>query len=163
MMMKKLSKIKLLIVGLMLSLGVNAQSGAYINNHRIIAGVLSKTYGIPAPVILAIATIESSAGNGPTARVLNNHFGMEGDNEFVTPSGFKSRYKQYDNALASYIDFCQLMTRKRFYHRLKNNQNCKAWVKAISHCGYSEEPEQWEQKVFSVLNRIEYSGSMASK
>jgi Bax protein len=163
-MIKKLFRTKVFILGLLvLSLCANAQNSAYINNHRVVAEVLAKTYGIPAAVILAVAAIESSGGTCATARVLNNHFGIEGDNEFVTPSGFSSRYKQYDNALASYIDFCQLITRKRFYPRLKNNQNCKAWVKAISKCGYSEVPQQWEQKVFSVLSRIEYSRNFASK
>jgi Bax protein len=163
-MVKKLFKIKLLVLGcLALMLSAQAQNGAYINNHRIMAEVLSKTYGIPAQVILAVAAVESSGGAGPAAKVLNNHFGIVGDNEFVTPSGFKSRYKQYDNAIASYIDFCKLMTHKRFYSRLKYNENCKAWIKAISHCGYSETPEQWEQKVFSVLARLDYARSLVSK
>ena len=116
------------------------------------AAVLYLQYGIPAPVILSVAAVESSGGMGPTARVLNNHFGMVGKNSFVNHKGHKSRYKQYSNELASYVDFCRLMTRKRFYNKLKDNDDCTAWIKAISHCGYSEQPGQWEQKVFSVLS-----------
>jgi hypothetical protein len=52
---------------------------------------------------------------------------------------------------ASYIDFCELLTRKRFYHKLKGNEDCVAWVKAMSRAHYSEVPEEWEQKVLSVL------------
>ena len=97
-MMKRLFKIKLLVLGLLaLMFSANAQNSAYINNHRIMAEVLSKRYGIPAPVILAVAAVESSGGAGPAAKVLNNHFGIVGDNDFVTPRGFKSRHKQYDN------------------------------------------------------------------
>ena len=131
-----------------------AQNKTYISNHTIVASILSQKYGIPAPVILAIATIESSGGQGPAARVLNNHFGIEGKNHFRNRKGHTSRYKQYNNELASYIDFCNLMTRKRFYHKLKGNTDCVTWVRAISHAGYSEQPEQWEQKVMGVLNSI---------
>ena len=129
----------------------SAQNKSYIFNHKLVAAVLAQSYGIPAPVILSIATVESSGGAGPTARVLNNHFGIVGRNSFVNHKGRKSRYKQYNNELASYVDFCKLISHKRFYKKLKGNTDCTAWVKAISRCGYSEAPGQWEQRVFSVL------------
>ena len=138
-----------------------AQNATYISNHKIIAAVLSQRYGIPAQVILAVAAIESSGGKAPVAKVLNNHFGMCGKNEIVNKQGHKSRYKQYANELASYIDFCECISRKAFYARLKDSENCTAWIKAISHAGYSEVPAQWEQKVFSVLSRIDYSNDLA--
>ena len=115
------------------------------------AEVLSQRYGIPAAVILAVAAVESSGGKGPAAKVLNNHFGIVGHNSFVNHRGHKSRYKQYDNEMLSYVDFCRLISRKRFYSKLKDNENCIAWVKAISHCGYSEVPDEWEKKVLGVL------------
>ncbi len=128
-----------------------AQNKSYIFNHKLIAAVLAQSYGIPAQVILSIATVESSGGAGPTARVLNNHFGIVGRNSFINRRGRKSRYKQYSNELASYVDFCRLISHKRFYKKLKGTNDCTAWIKAISHCGYSEQPGQWEQRVFSVL------------
>ncbi len=162
--LKRIIKRKLLVLGLLaLVFSSNAQNAAYIFNHKLIAAVLSQHYGIPAPVILAVAAIESSGGTAPVAKVLNNHFGMVGKNDIVNDKGHKSRYKQYSNELASYIDFCSVVSRKRFYGKLKNNSNCIAWVKALSRCGYSELPEQWEQKVLSVLTRMEYSSSLASK
>ena len=129
----------------------NAQNKSYISNHKLLATVLSERYGIPASVILSIAAIESSGGAGPAAKVLNNHFGMEGKNRVVAPNGKKSRYKQYNNVIESYVDFCNVISRKKFYPSLKNNNDPKAWVKAISRAGYSEVPEAWENKVFSVL------------
>jgi len=161
--MKRLLKRKLLVLGLMsLVFFANAQNKTYIFNHKLIAEILSQQYGIPAPVILAVAAVESSGGNGPAAKVLNNHFGIEGHNHYINKHGHKSRYKEYSNEIASYIDFCQLISRKRFYHRLKGNENCKAWVKAISHTGYSEQPEQWEQKVLGVLatHELRYSNRL---
>jgi len=144
-----------LIIGLLaLMCTANAQNSAYISNHLFIATILSQSYGIPAPLILAVASVESSGGNGPAAKVLNNHFGIEGKNQIVNKNGHKSRYKQYANEIASYIDFCKLMTRKRFYSQLKNNANPLAWVKAMSRAHYSESPEEWEQKVMSVIGNV---------
>jgi Bax protein len=138
-----------LLLGAVLTAG--AQNSTYISNHKIMATLLAEHYGIPAPVILAVAAIESSGGVSPVARVLNNHFGVVGRNNFVNSKGKKSRYKQYDNELASYIDFCQIVSRKKFYNKLKDNEDCRLWVKALSRAGYSEEPGQWEKKVYSVL------------
>jgi len=153
---KKLLRNTVLIVGMMaLMCAANAQNKAYITNHKVIAAILSRTYGIPASVILAVASVESSGGNGPAAKVLNNHFGIEGKNEIVNRYGHQSRYKQYSNEIASYIDFCKLMTHKRFYHKLKNNTNPVVWIKAMSRAHYSEVPEEWEAKVFGVLYSID--------
>jgi flagellum-specific peptidoglycan hydrolase FlgJ len=140
------------LLGMMFS--ANAQNKTYIANHKLIAALLGESYGIPAPLILAVATIESSGGKGPAAKVLNNHFGIEGENDYVNKKGHSSRYKQYVNEWASYLDFCQLLTRKRFYNKLKGNPNPKAWVHAMSLAHYSEIPEEWENKVLSVLATI---------
>ncbi len=143
-----------MLVLLVSALSAHAQNRGYIYNHKVMAEVLANRYGIPAPVILAIAAVESSGGTGPTARVLHNHFGIEGDNDFVNKRGHSSRYKQYPNVLASYIDFCNLITRKHFYRKLKGKDDPKAWVMAISHAGYSEVPEEWTRKVLGVLATI---------
>lgn len=128
-----------------------AQNKQYIANHKLFASILSEHYGIPTSVILAVATVESSGGKGPAAKVLNNHFGIEGKNNIVNFRGRKSRYKQYDNVYASYIDFCDMISRKKFYRKLKDNENPRLWIKAMSNAGYSESPEEWEQKIMSVL------------
>jgi len=152
---KSLLKIKLLVLILLVSVvSVQAQNKAYINNHKVIALALAERYGIPAPVILAIATIESSGGNGPVAKVLHNHFGIEGKNSYVNRRGHSSRYKQYANTFASYLDFCKLITHKRFYNKLKGIDDSKAWIMAISRGGYSETPEEWRKKVLGVLYTI---------
>lgn len=129
----------------------NAQNKKYITDHRLFATILGEHYGIPASVILAVAAVESSGGAGPVAKVLNNHFGIVGKNQYVNRNGNKSRYKQYDNEYASYIDFCDMISRKKFYKKLKNNENPKLWIKAMSSAGYSESPQEWEEKIMSVM------------
>jgi Bax protein len=161
MLVRRLIKRKVLLLAMLaIVVSAYAQNTSYIANHKVGATILAQTYGIPAPVILSVAAIESSGGAGPAAKVLNNHFGIVGKNHIVNRKGHKSRYKQYANEWASYIDFCRLISRKRFYQKLKGNQNCQAWVKAISKCGYSEQPEEWEKKVFSVLNNEDFSANL---
>ncbi len=151
-MINRILRRKLLILVLLAGIfSASAQNRKYITNHKIIATLLSEHYGIPASVILAVAAVESSGGAGPVAKVLNNHFGIVGNNNFVNQRGHKSRYKQYDNVYESYIDFCNMISRKRFYARLKNNENPQLWIKAMSNSGYSEKPEEWEEKINSVL------------
>ncbi len=148
----RILKRNILVLALLaVSFAANAQNKNYITDHKILASLLGEHYGIPASVILAVAAVESSGGAGPVAKVLNNHFGMVGKNNFVNKRGHKSRYKQYDNEYASYIDFCNMISRKKFYSKLKNNENPKLWIKAMSSSGYSEKPEEWEQKIMSVL------------
>ena len=148
----RILKRKILVLALLVAFfAADAQNRNYITDHKIIATLLSEHYGIPASVILAVAAVESSGGAGPVAKVLNNHFGIVGKNNFVNHRGHKSRYKQYDNEYASYIDFCDMISRKRFYKKLKNNDNPQLWVKAMSQAGYSEVPEEWEQKILGVL------------
>jgi len=65
----------------------------------------------------------------------------------------KTRYKQYPDALSSFIDFCELMTRKKFYKKLKENTDYKPWIDAISKAGYSEVPETWKQRISSVIRK----------
>lgn len=148
----RILKRNILVLALLaVSFAANAQNKNYITDHKILASLLGEHYGIPASVILAVAAVESSGGSGPVAKVLNNHFGMVGKNNFVNKRGHKSRYKQYDNEYASYIDFCDMITRKKFYSKLKNNENPRLWIKAMSSSGYSERPEEWEQKIMSVV------------
>lgn len=128
-------------------------TGNYIKKYRSLADSLSAAYGIPASVILGVAVIESSSGAGRNVKLLNNHFGIVGKNNVHRTKKIKTRYKQYANATASYVDFCNLMTRKKFYKRLKGNLNYILWVDAISKSGYSEIPSVWKQRVTTVIKK----------
>lgn len=128
----------------------NAQNHTYINKHKALSTELEQQYGIPSSVILAVALVESSAGEGKTAKKLNNHFGIVGQNE-AAKIGYKSRYKQYDCEQESFMDFCRTVSKKGFYARLKDNGDTKQWVKALSRAGYSEQPQVWEKRILSTI------------
>ena len=126
---------------------------AYINKYRPLADSLSSAYGIPAAVILAVATIESSSGEGKNAKILNNHFGIVGKNKLLKTKKIRTRYKQYPNITASYIDFCNLLAKRKYYKRLKGNINYHLWVDAISKSGYSELPLEWKNRVTTIIKK----------
>ncbi len=129
-----------------------AQSKEYIESHKLLATILSETYSIPTSIILAVAIVESSAGDGFVAKKLNNHFGIVGKNAVKYKNGHKTKYKQYANEIESYIDFCELVANKSFYSKLKNKKEVKLWVKAISKTGYSELPLVWEKRILTTIH-----------
>jgi len=135
-----------------LSFAVSAQT-KYVKQYRPIADSLQKVYGIPAAVILGVAIIESSAGTSRNCKMLNNHFGIVGKNHMLKTKGIKTRYKYYSSGTASYIGFCDLLSRRKFYPKLKKNLNYTLWVDAISKSGYSEVPSVWKQRVLSTIKK----------
>lgn len=129
-----------------------SQTSRYIKQYTRLADSLSKIYAIPANVILAVAVVESSSGSGKMMNLLNNHFGIVGRNNLKSTHQITTRYKQYPDAVASFKDFCVLISKKRFYPNLRGVWNSQDWVKAISEVGYSTLPLVWVQRVSSVIH-----------
>ena len=102
----------------------------------------------------SIAILESSSGKSRNAKLLNNHFGIEGKNNLLKKHGIKSRYKQYSHPKQSYIDFCNLITRRHFYNKLKGVQKELLWIDALSQSGYSEQPQIWKARVMDIIKKI---------
>jgi len=152
-----------LILSLLLLLFLNSSFGqikSFIIEFSPLADSLSTEYSIPRAVILGISIIESGSGTSRNCKLLNNYFGIVGKNNVYKTKGIKTRYKQYPDALSSFADFCRLMTKKKFYNRLKGNTNYILWVDAISKAGYSEVPETWKQRVSSVIRKNKLSDTL---
>ena len=143
----------ILVLSIMICIqSVQAQSD-YVKKYKPIADSLSGVYGIPSSVMLGIAIIESGAGKSRNCRLLNNHFGIKGKNDLLKTKGIKSSYKQYPSGRASYVAFSQLMTRKKFYSRLKGNMDYRLWLDAISKSGYSMVPEEWKRNITATIRK----------
>ena len=125
----------------------------YVKKYRPMADSLSSIYGVPTSVILGVAILESGAGTSRNCKLLHNHFGIVGKNDLLKTKRIKSRYKQYSDSRASYVDFCKLMTKKKFYKKLKDNDDYTLWVEAMSASGYSEIPDYWKQKVLETIRK----------
>lgn len=129
----------------------------YIRKFKPLADSLSEEYGIPAAVILGVAIVESGAGTSRNCKLLNNHFGITGKNNLLKTKGIRTRYKQYPDARASFIDFCKHVKKKKYYKKLKGTPGYLPWVDAISKSGYSEAPATWKQRIISVIKKYKLS------
>ena len=145
----------LAMICLLLSLNARLHAqGKYIQTYKPLADSLSVVYGIPSSVMLGVAIIESGSGSSRNAKLLNNHFGIVGKNNLLKTKGIRSRYKQYPSVKASYIGFCQLLTRKRFYPKLKGNHDYNLWLDAMSKAGYSEAPVEWKSRISAAIRKL---------
>lgn len=129
----------------------------YVKKFKPLADSLSKVYGVPTSVMLGIAIMESGSGTSRNCKLLNNHFGVVGKNDLLKSKGIKSRYRQYPDALASYVHFCKIMAKKKFYKTLKGNSDYRLWADAISKAGYSEIPEIWKQRLLAIIKKNKLS------
>ncbi len=134
-------------------LQIQAQNRSFEEKYGPLADSLGAAYGIPSSVILGVAIIESGSGKSRNARLLNNFFGIKGKNNLLTTKGIRSSYKQYPNDTASFVSFCGLVSRKKFYSKLKGNPDYRLWTDALSHAGYSEIPETWEKLINSTIRK----------
>ena len=138
----------LMIFILFFSLKISAQN-SYISQYKAFATELSQEFGIPTVVILSIAYMETSGGTSSACKVLNNHFGMTGKNDINS-----SRFKSFADSKASYRAFCEWVSKRKFYEKLKNSQNHNEWFVAIASSGYSTKPAEWKQKLNVVMKKI---------
>ncbi len=125
----------------------------YVKQYRPIADSLSAVHGIPSAVILGVAIIESGAGKSRNCKLLNNHFGIKGKNNLLKTKGIRSAYKQYKDGRASYIAFCKLLTKRKFYSKLKGKMDYKLWLEAISKSGYSTVPHEWKKNITAAIQK----------
>jgi len=131
---------------------VDAQNN-YIKKYKPLVDSLSQVYKIPSSVIMAIAIVESSAGEGKNCKLLNNHFGIVGKNNLLQTKGIKTRYKQYDSPESSFVDFAQMISRRKYYVKLKGNKHASMWVDEISKHGYSEKPAEWRKRIKQTIKK----------
>ena len=143
----------LLVLFLMFAFQTVSAQSKYIKQYKPIADSLSEVYGVPTSVMLGVAIIESGAGKSRNCKLLNNHFGVKGKNNLLKTKGIKTSYKQYPDGRASYVAFCQLMTRKKFYPKLKGKKDHKLWLDAISKAGYSTVPDEWKRNITAAIRK----------
>ena len=152
---------KLLLTFLLLILVqvLPAQSG-YIKKYKPLADSLAKEYKIPVAVILGVAIVESGAGTSRNSKLLNNHFGIVGKNDLMKTNGIKSRYKHFKDVTASYVAFCKLVKKRKYYDKLKGNKDYNLWLDAMSKAGYSEVPEEWKKKIATCIRKHKLSATL---
>ena len=136
------------LIILIFSLKISAQN-SYINQHKTIATELSKEFGIPSAIILSIAYVETGGGNSKHAQTLNNHFGMVGKNTVNS-----SKFKSFESSKESFRAFCEMISRKKYYQKMKGNLDYSEWLNAIASAGYAGKPTEWKQKINTVIKKF---------
>lgn len=149
--MKKKYLISLLFC-LLFSKNIFAQN-KFFEDFRSLADSLGEVYEIPSEVILAIAYHESGGGKSLISRRLNNYFGLKGRVPGGDTVSVKSSYKYFEKPADSYIYFCNLVARKKFYPSLKGATDYKKWVIAISKTGYAGNAKVWSKHIIGVIEK----------
>src|SRR5450631_1345911 len=127
-----MDKLKTTFIAAILILGQAGFGQKVINNYITrfspVAKELSGKYGIPVAIILGISILESGSGTSVNCRQLNNYFGVTGRNKLRKRH---SVYKQYASPEDSFRDFCDIVSRKKFFKKLKNDTNYRIWLIAM--------------------------------
>jgi Bax protein len=131
---------------------LNAQNKNYFNDFKDLAKEMEEKYQIPSCVILAVGYIESGGGTSKVGKMLNNHFGIVGPSQPAI-SGYKSRYRYYPTVKDSFIGFCELVAKKKFYNNLKGSDDKSKWVKSIAATGYAADANKWSNAVIGLINK----------
>lgn len=137
-----------MIFVLFFCLKISAQN-SYISQYKSIATELSQEFGIPCAVILSIAYVETGGGNSTHSKILNNHFGMVGKNTINN-----SRFRSFESSKESFRSFCEMISRKKYYQKMKGNLNNAEWLNAIASAGYASNPSEWKKKINLVIDKF---------
>ncbi len=148
-------KLRLLLFGVFCFVSINicyAQktNANYIEKFLPLAKELSMQWGIPISIILGVSMQESGSGTSINCRQLHNYFGIKGHNHLKKRP---TKYKQYNSAKASFEDFCGIVSRKKYYHKLKGNMNYRLWLTAMNKRNYASAKEVWIHRIKLIITK----------
>ncbi|SFN96977.1 Flagellum-specific peptidoglycan hydrolase FlgJ [Chitinophaga sp. YR627] len=147
------------MLGILLLIGNSAFSQRsvtnYVKKYKPTAVRIMNETGIPASVIMGVAMLESGMGTSKNAKYLHNHFGIVGRNTLHKQKGvaYRSRYKEFASAEASFDYFANMVKKKKWFSSLKGNTEYKLWLKHMNHAGYSSAGHEWVKRVTSMISR----------
>lgn len=165
----------ILFLGLLVSLGVNAQTTApaiitieeYINTYKEIAMKEMIRTGVPASITLAQGIVETENGNSKLVKKSNNHFGIKCKETWTGPSVSHDDdapgecFRKYGSAEESYIDHSNFLVTRKHYAPLftLDPLDYKAWAYGLKKAGYATNPRYPEMliKYIETYNLHQYS------
>ena len=112
----------------------------YVERFTRVARTEESKFGIPVAANLAMAILESEAGQSAAAVNDNNHF-----------SSVRGEY--FDNAWASWREHSEDLSR-RFPELAHEGVNYQQWVAALGKTGYSRDAH-YTQKLLSLIERFD--------
>lgn len=151
---------KLIVTALFLCVvvGSSAQGSvkAYIKKYQTLAVADAVRYGIPPSVILGVSIVESAAGQSKIAKALNNFFGIKGKNKSSEKKmGYKSAYREYASAVESFEHFCQILSKRKFYAKLKGTMNFREWLRQMNKAEYATAKQKWVDDITKTIEKYD--------
>lgn len=117
-----------------------AQVRSYVNRFEKVAQGEEQKFHVPAPAAMALAILNSNAGQSPSAKRDNNHFG-------TITSG---RY--FENAWMNWRAHSEIVN-KRFPELADNSVNYQQWVAALAKTNYSSD-RKLADKLMDIVERF---------
>ncbi len=140
----------------------------YVQKYRYLSVELNKETGIPIPIILATAGLESNWGKSELAVFANNHFGIKHKEEWqgwtyckqtIEYQGWMAFtthacFRKYSLIKDSYYDFGQFITSRPNYKHLQYiaSWNYRAWAEGLKIGGYATDPA-YPEKLLQIIWR----------
>ncbi len=114
---------------------------AYIDRFKRVARTEEEKFAIPAAAKMAMAILESGAGESASARNNNNHFSASLD------------AKYFDNAWSSWRAHSESLLH-RFPGLANESVNYQQWIAALARTDYSRDP-LYAQKLIKLIDRFD--------
>jgi Bax protein len=136
---------------------LHAQNAAefYIDKFDSLAIEVLNVYGIPASLVLGVALHESAAGTSKLCTVKHNHFGVKGRvRSSKTQSGYVTTYRKFKTDEDAYLNFGEMISRKKYYSMLKGNMDYMKWLKAMKAARYATS-SKWISQVDKMIKRYD--------
>ncbi len=122
----------------------NSKYLAYIEEWKDVAVQNQADFGIPAPIIMAQALLESGAGQSELALKANNHFGIKCTGEWMGAVYYHDDdkkdecFRQYGDAAESFKDHAIFLQRPRYATCFEiATEDYEGWAYRLRECGYA--------------------------
>jgi len=141
----------------LLPIALLAQSAAqkYIDTYSPLALEVSEKYQIPPSLVLGIALHESASGTSKLCRTKRNHFGVKGRvKSSKSKSGYVSAYRTFESDEASYLHIGEMISKRKYYTRLKGDMDYMKWLKAMKASGYARS-SSWVSVIDKTIKRYD--------
>lgn len=131
----------------------------YIESIYPYAAKTEKEHGIPTPVTIAIACLESGYGRSSIAKNKFNHLGLR------TMKNGSPYYRDFDS-MEECFSFYTNMFRKKRYKALRKveGKEIETWVHALLDCGFNPREEYYHEVMqmvnFTKMKEIEFGNLM---
>ncbi len=122
-----------------------------IQRYKPFIDSLSLVYGIPSKLIIGVGICESGFGQSKQSIKQNNYFGLRG--KYVRKK--KSSFKHYARPEDSMVDFCEVLSSKKYYTNLKGNPDPMKWTRAMAKARYAANAKRWirlMKKSFTLID-----------